>query len=292
LPGATWIPLSTKAVDYDSVSPAAGGSNLIPTELHSNEFIDILRQQSVIMSLNPRIIRGTGNIDVPKQDSGATAYWNDGDGTAITESTPNFSLVSLRPTFCTGLVKYNYRVGLQTGGNVESIIRADLMAQIAAEIDNQAINGDGSSSKITGILNTSGINSDTWGASPAAVNWIDVLELEKMLIDDKALVGNNLHYLVDPYTYKDMKSTTKAAADDPGAGFLIDVENGRPILNGYRVHVSTHVPANTLIFGNFNELLVGDWGAIALASDPYSNFNTGTVGVRAMLPIDLAVRHQ
>lgn len=34
-----------------------------------------------------------------------------------------------------------------------------------------------------------------------------------------------------------------------------------------------------------------DAGAIALSSDPYTNFNTGTVGVRAMLPIDLAVRH-
>jgi hypothetical protein len=69
LPGATWIPLSTKAVDYDSESPTSGGSNLVPTELHSNEFVDILRQKSVIMGLNPRVIRGTGNIDVPKQSS-------------------------------------------------------------------------------------------------------------------------------------------------------------------------------------------------------------------------------
>jgi HK97 family phage major capsid protein len=290
LPGATWLPLSTKAVDYESTSPSAGGSKLIQTELHSNEFIDILRQQSVVLGLNPRMINGTGDIDVPKQSSGATAYWVDGDGTAITESTPNYTTVQLRPKFCSGWVKYNYRVGLQTGGDIESIIRADLAAQIAAEIDNQAINGDGTGSKITGILNTSGINSTTWGSSPATLLWADVLELEKMLIDDKALVGNNLHYLVDPATYKTAKSTTKATSD-AGAGFLVDFENGVPRLNGFSVHVSTHVPANTLIFGNFSELLVGSWGAIALASDPFTDFSSGTVGVRAMMPIDLAVRH-
>ena len=290
LPGATWLPLSTKAVDYDSGSPTAGGANLIPTELHSNEFIDILRQQSIVLNLNPRMIHGTGDIDIPKQSSGATAYWVSGDGENITESTPNYTTVQLRPKFCSGYVKFNYRVGLQTGGDVERIIRADLAAQIGAEIDNQSINGDGTGSKITGILNTSGINSTTWGSSPASLLWADVLELEKMLIDDKALVGNNLHYLVDPATYKIAKSTTKATSD-AGAGFLVDFENGVPRLNGYPLHVSTHVPANTLIFGNFSELLVGNWGAIALASDPYTDFSSGTVGVRALMPIDMAVRH-
>jgi len=290
LPGATWIPLSTKAIDYDSESPTSGGSNLIETELHSNEFIDILRQQSIILGLNPRMIRGTGDIDIPKQTQGATAYWVSGDGDAITESESIYTTVQLRPTFCAAYTKYNYRVGLQTGGGVENIIRSDLMGQIAAEIDNQAINGDGTSNKITGILNVSGINSTSWGASPAAVAWSDVVELEKMLLDDKALVGNNLHYLVDPATYKAMKTTTKVSSD-AGAGFLVDFENGRPRLNGFPVHVSTHVPANTLIFGNFSELLVGDWGAIALASDPYTDFAKGTTGVRAFMPVDLAVRH-
>lgn len=290
LPGATWVPLSRKAVDYNSESPTSAGSSLVATELRSNEFIDILRQQSVIMGLNPTVIRGTGNISVPKQSVGATAYWVTGDGDAITESEATYTTVDLAPTFCAAWMKYNYRVGLQTGGDIENIIRRDLMAQIAAEVDNQAINGDGTSNKITGILNTVGINSTTWATSPAAVAWADILELEKMLIDDKALVGGNLHYLVDPATYKDMKGTTKVSSD-AGSGFLIDFMDGRPMMNGYSVHVSTHVPANTMIFGNFSELLVGDWGAVAVASDPYTNFSSGTTGIRAFYPIDLAVRH-
>ena len=164
------------------------------------------------------------------------------------------------------------------------------MGQIAAEIDNRAINGDGTSNKITGILNVSGINSTSWASSPGVIAWGDCVELEKMLLDDKALIGTNLHYLVDPATYKAMKTTTKVSSD-AGAGFLVDFENGRPRLNGYPFHVSTHVPANTLIFGNFSELLVGDWGAIALASDPYTDFAKGTTGVRAFMTVDLAVRH-
>jgi HK97 family phage major capsid protein len=88
----------------------------------------------------------------------------------------------------------------------------------------------------------------------------------------------------------DMKLTTKVSSD-AGSGFLIDFQDGRPMMNGYSVHVSTHVPANTMIFGNFSELLVGDWGAVAVASDPYTDFSKGTTGIRAFYPVDMAVRH-
>jgi HK97 family phage major capsid protein len=210
-----------------------------------------------------------------------------GDGDAITESEPVYTSVQLRPTFCAAYTKYNYRVGLQTGGGVENIIRSDLMAQIAAEIDNQAFTGDGTSNKITGIINVSGINTHTYTSSPQAVQWSDVVELEKLLIDDLVPL-DNCHYVAGSTCYKLLKTVSRAGTE---AIFLADFMGQRPTLNGYPLHVSTHVPTNGLIFGNFSELLVGDWGAIALASDPFTDFAKGTTGIRAFMPVDLAVRH-
>jgi hypothetical protein len=46
-------------------------------------------------------------------------------------------------------------------------------------------NGDGSSYKPTGILNTSGINTHAYTSSPAAVQWSDVVQMEVELISDK-----------------------------------------------------------------------------------------------------------
>ncbi len=285
-PGAVWVPLTTKDVDYSAGSPSAAGSNLVPQQLFP-QLIDVLRQESVVLGLNPLMISASGDLDVPKKSTDSTAYWFAGDGAdSITESNPTFSQVQLRPKFCAGLVTATYRMLIQTGGNVERIIRNDLAGVLAEEIDRAALQGSGTGSEPTGILNTAGINSDLWNGSPAAISWDDVVECERLLIEDKALRGS-LAYLADDATYKSLKTTTKVSAD-AGAGFLAD--DGT--LNGYPLTATTHMPANTLLFGNFSDLVVAEWGALALASDPYgSNFAKGSVAIRAILPIDFAVRH-
>jgi HK97 family phage major capsid protein len=70
---------------------------------------------------------------------------------------------------------------------------------------------------------------------------------------------------------------------------------------GRRMVVSSNVPANgtkgsgidlsTVIYGNFNDLMIAQWGALEVLVDPYSDFATGTVGVRALQSIDIGVRH-
>ncbi|WP_115081092.1 phage major capsid protein [Synechococcus sp. N32] len=48
---------------------------------------------------------------------------------------------------------------------------------------------------------------------------------------------------------------------------------------------------STVIYGNFNDLMIAQWGALEVLVDPYSDFATGTVGVRALQSIDIGVRH-
>ncbi len=120
--------------------------------------------------------------------------------------------------------------------------------------------------------------------SPSTLTWDDVLDVERLLLDNKSLRGN-LAALCDPTTFKSTKSTVKSSGD--GLGFLAD----GGVMNGYPLRATTNMPANTILFGNWNELVVTNWGHIALEVDPYTNFATGTTGYRAILPIDFAVRH-
>ena len=65
--------------------------------------------------------------------------------------------------------------------------------------------------------------------------------------------------------------------------------------------VSNNVPSNltkgsgtglsALIYGNFSDLLIGMFGQLEILVDPYTDFAKGTVGVRALQSIDIAVRH-
>ena len=232
-PNAVLIPLSTKAyLDYNTPnfnSPltSAGGSSLVETELH-RDLIDILREESVIMGLNPTLISATGDLDIPKKSSDSTAYWFGADGgDSITESTPVFTTLEMRPKFVAALTKASYKMMVQTGGNVEGILQRDMMSVLGEAFDLAALQGSGTSSQPLGILNQSGILTDTWSNSPAQFLWDDVLEMERLLLTNKSLKGN-LAALCDPETYKTTKSTVKSSGDS--VGFLAEPDG---TMNGY-----------------------------------------------------------
>ena len=77
------------------------------------------------------------------------------------------------------------------------------------------------------------------------------------------------------------------------------VAGSEPI--GRRLEVSNNVPSNltkgtgtnlsAVIYGNFADLLIGMFGQLEILVDPYTDLAKGTVGVRALQSIDIAVRH-
>ena len=48
---------------------------------------------------------------------------------------------------------------------------------------------------------------------------------------------------------------------------------------------------SAMIFGNFNDLIIGEWGSLDLIFDPFTNSTTGTMRVTAFMDVDVAVRH-
>ena len=71
-------------------------------------------------------------------------------------------------------------------------------------------------------------------------------------------------------------------------------------LNGYMAGVSNNVPStltkgsgtalSSIIFGNFQDLMIGEWGILELLPNPYgTGYDAGTVEVRALQTIDIQV---
>jgi HK97 family phage major capsid protein len=69
------------------------------------------------------------------------------------------------------------------------------------------------------------------------------------------------------------------------------VEQPGNTINGYRAIVSNQVTAGDLFFGNFADLLIGMYGGLDILVDPYTASSSGTVRVRALQTVDVAVRH-
>tara|TARA_Y100001968_G_scaffold259988_1_gene247417 strand:+ start:221 stop:412 length:192 start_codon:yes stop_codon:yes gene_type:complete len=48
---------------------------------------------------------------------------------------------------------------------------------------------------------------------------------------------------------------------------------------------------SAILYGNFRDLYDGMWGSLEILVDPYTDFEKGTTGARAIQSIDIAVAH-
>ena len=101
--------------------------------------------------------------------------------------------------------------------------------------------------------------------------------MEASIDSANALMGK-MCYVTNPTGKSYLKTNVKAANT---ASFLLD--NGE--MNGYPVYVTNHmcnglavgVNEQGLMFGNFNDLLIGQWGALDITVDPYTQATNGKI---------------
>lgn len=279
-----------------NVGTASAGGHTVATELQAQSFIDMLRNAQVISGLGAQYLTGlVGNIAIPRQTGGATAYWVAESG-APTESDQSFDQVTLAPKTVGAFTDISRKLLLQSSIDVEAFVQRDLATTLALAIQQAAINGSGASNQPRGILATSGIGDVAGGANGAAPDWQDIVDLETAVSAANADVGT-LAYLTNAKVRGKLKTTSKVSGEN---GFIW--EAGSTPLNGYRAAVTNAVPSNltkgtssgvasAIIFGNFADLIIGMWGGLDLLVDPYTGGTAGTVRIVTLQDVDIAVRH-
>lgn len=262
-----------------TVGAASGGGDLVATDLMSDSFIDLLRKSLVLTQAGANVMTGLqGMVAIPRQSGGATTYHVAESG-AITESQLTVDQVTMQPRTIGALTDYSRRLLLQSSVDVENLVRRDLAQQIAIEVENQAINGTGAGSYPLGFLNVTGINTES-----GYTTFADYVNAEAALSTSNALFGS-LGYLMNSALRGTLKTTEKASNT---AQFVYESDN---TINGYSAYVSNSMPANTAVFANFSDIMIGFWSGLDLMVDPYTGSASGTVRVVAMQDYDVAVRH-
>ena len=277
-------------------TPTEGG-NTVATDLLASSFIDLLRNQLALNQMGIRMLTDlTGNLAIPRQTGGATAFWV-AENAAPTESQQSFGQVPLTPKTVAAFTDISRRLLLQSSMDVEGFVRMDLAMVLALAIDAAGINGSGTSNQPRGILNTAGIGSVVGGTNGAALTYGHIVDLETQVAVANADI-NNLGYLVNARTRGHAKKTVKF-----GSGTEMPIwDGGTEPLNGYRAGVSNQVPGNltkgsssgvcsALIFGNFSDLILGMWSGLDLLVNPYTGADAGTVRIHAYQDVDFAVRN-
>lgn len=302
-----FIPLSLKSrgqrtavAGAVSTLAAASGGGMVDTQLMP--LIEILRSKMMTRALGARVLSGlVGNLSFPKQVASAVLYWMaENSGTDVTESDLSAFLgsIALGPKSAQATTAVTRQMLAQGSEDIEMLIRDDLAAVNALGLDFAAIAGTGSNNQPRGILNTTGIGSVVGGTDGAAPAWSHIVDLETEVSVDNADIGT-LAYLTNAKVRGKLKQTPKVAGQDTfiwGNG-----TGGFGELNGYRAAASNQVPSNLtkgganavcsgIIYGNWNDLMIGEWGVLEIIADPYTLKKQGLIELTSFMMADVAIR--
>ena len=143
----------------------------------------------------------------------------------------------------------------------------------------------------------SSINSQHTATNGAAASVDNLIDLKgEVAVDsaDQATAGFLINAKVEKALSK-LKDSDNRYLLDPYASYL-----GEASLCGRRVVTSNNVPSNltkgsgsnlsAIIYGDFSQLMIAMFSNVEVLVDPYSDFASGKVGIRALASFDIGIR--
>jgi len=276
-----------------SVGTDSAGGYLVSEQYLPAQFISMIRKNTVTFEAGARHLTGlTGSpVEIPKQTSAATAYWGS-ENTAITASDPGFGNVSMVPHPLTGMVKMSNMLLRMGNPSAESLVQEDLARVLGLKLDLAVLKGAGGTEPL-GIINTASINTKSMNATVTLALMEDmVYEQDK----DDALTENSAFVM-----HTREWSTIRALLLAAGITFNSWGKGISKELMGYRVFTTNQLSITMgggsdegeILFGNFNDVLVGEWGAIEFMASQHADtaFAANQTWIRAIQLVDVAVRN-
>ena len=287
----------TKSKRAMSSSGTAGGYT-IQTEVMG--YIEALRAESILMRLGADFMDGlVGNIDMPRENAVYTPAWETETG-AANESDPTFTRLQLSPKRLAGYLDMSNQLLLQSSSSIEQRIKMQIVKGQAQAIDKVGIKGGGSQEP-TGIIGNSdvtvcyagGATSNGTNVDGAAPVFADAIALKTAVAKNNGLSGN-LAFLTTP----NVAGVWQLAKRDAGSGlFTWDADNSR--VAGYQAYENSNVPSNltkgsgtglsAIIFGDFSNVIIAQWGGLEILTDSYTQALTGTTRLVANTYTDIGI---
>lgn len=290
--GIPHVVLSNKrAATGQNVTVPADGGYLVQEE--GLVYVDALRAKLILNELGVTFLTGlVGNLPLVKGGQ-FTAQWLDENGEVEDEKT-SFSKHLLSPKRVALTGAYSKQLFIQSGIDIENYIVNELTTAHAKALNEAMINGSGASGEPKGILNLDRIGSVAGGENGSVLDWKKVVGLETVVAVENADLGS-LAYLTNSKVRGAMKTTEKSQGT---ARFLM--EGGE--VNGYKTVVTNLVPSDikkgtgtnlsAMIFGNFADVVLAQWGGLDFIIDPYTLAKSGDIKIVANAFHDLGYKHE
>lgn len=259
-------------------------------------FIDLLRNRAMVLRLGATMYPGlVGPVTFPKQVAAGTAYWMpENGGTDVTDSNLVLGTVTLVPNTLQSSSSYSRQLLRQSTIDTDNLVRADLAAIHALAIDTAAINGPGSGNAPLGIIPDTNCNTVALGTHGAAPTYTHMVQMVEEVEKDNANVGGAGGYLTTPSVKRKLATTQIFTSE--GVAVWSGGQDGR--VYNYAAYSTNQVPSNLtkgtstavahgIIFGFWENLLIGEWGAMEIIVDPYRLKKQGMIELTSFQMADI-----
>lgn len=222
-----------------------------------------LRDKLVLSAAGANFMTGlVGNVSIPTY-SGANVGWG-AETAAASDGAGTFGEVELSPKRLTAYIDISKQFLIQDSASAEALIRKDIVDAISNKLESTILgNVAGSATQPAGLFN--GVTADT-----ADVTFADILNMEKTL--EKKNVYGDIKFIVSPDAKYILRNT---AVGGTKSDFKMIMSDGE--IDGIPTLCTNAVASKGIILGNFNDLVIGQWGGIDLTVDPYTQAANGKI---------------
>ena len=232
-------------------------------------FMPQLQNKLTVQNLGATVLTGlVGKVPVASSTA-VTARWA-AEGVDVPVQKIDWSKLMLSPKRNVTRTAVTKDLLRQTSYDVEAYLIRLMQNAHNELVETGVINGavDGP----TGVLKTASV---TKIPVDGPITWPDVVAAETAVNVNNANKGS-LAYLTNAKVWGALKTTPKV---DGGDRFIIDDPAAR-MLNGYPIDWTNIVPSeggSSMIFGNWNDLFVGEWGGFDLVIDPFTEAGSAQI---------------
>ena len=289
-------------------SGATTGGNIVATDLRADDFIEALRNNTVMVGLGVQVLSGlVGDVAIPRRSGVASTGFLSSETTAITQSESTFDQISMTPKTLATLSKFSRNMLIQSTPGIEELVRRDLSDGINVGLDLGILNGSGSSGQPTGIMQTSGIGSVAIGTNGGAITVDKLIDLETAIMEDNAGVNaDSISYVTNAKVMGAIKKLKTSGGEYLVNNNLQALGRGAtPVaVNGYPLAMTNQVPSNltkgsssgvcsAVVMGDFTQAILGLYGGGVeiTVGENADDFAKNLTSVKAVVAFDVAVRH-
>lgn len=253
--GQIQLPIENRA----TVTVNVEGEDVVATDIF--DILEPLRAKNVLVQAGASVYSGlVGNVKIPVM--GASNVTWEGETSPAKDGAGTFTHVELSPKRLTAYIDISKQFLIQTDNlQAEAKIRQDLINAITSKLESTIL-GDaaGSTTQPAGIFN---------GVTPTAItSFANITELEAAV--EGANVFGECKYIMDPKSKAVLRNMARSADNT-----RLVMEGGE--VDGTQALITSNMGDNKLVYGDFSNIVIGQWGAIDLTVDPYTQATNGCV---------------